>query len=59
MRWAMRTGGEALVLPRRERKLRQRPLVVLCDISGSMDRYRRILLQFVYAITMGRRMSKP
>ncbi|MDQ5854712.1 MAG: VWA domain-containing protein [Chloroflexota bacterium] len=55
MRRAMRTGGEALVLPRRERKLRQRPLVVLCDISGSMDRYSRILLQFVYAITMGLR----
>ena len=54
MRRAMRTGGEALVLPRRQRKLRQRPLVVLCDISGSMDRYSRILLQFVYAITMGR-----
>ena len=55
MRRAMRTGGEALVLPRRRRKLRQRPLVVLCDISGSMDRYSRILLQFVYAITMGLR----
>jgi uncharacterized protein with von Willebrand factor type A (vWA) domain len=55
MRHAMRTGGETLVLPRHERKLRQRPLVVLCDISGSMDRYSRILLQFVYTITMGLR----
>ncbi len=55
MRRAMRTGGETLVLPRRERKLRPRPLVVLCDISGSMDRYSRILLQFVYAITTGLR----
>ena len=55
MRRAMRTGGEALTLPRRERKARQRPLVVLCDISGSMDRYSRILLQFVYSITMGLR----
>jgi uncharacterized protein with von Willebrand factor type A (vWA) domain len=55
MRHAMRTGGEPLALPRRERKLRRRPLVVLCDISGSMDRYSRILLQFVYTITLGLR----
>ena len=55
MRRALRTGGEALILPRRERKLRQRPLVVLCDISGSMDRYSRVLLQFVYAVTIGLR----
>jgi uncharacterized protein len=53
LRRAMRTGGEALALPRRRRKRRQRPLVVLCDISGSMDRYSRILLQFVYSITIG------
>jgi hypothetical protein len=51
LRNALRTGGEPLVLPCRERKQRQRPLVVLCDISGSMDRYSRVLLQFVYAIT--------
>ena len=55
LRNALRTGGEPLVLPRRERKQRQRPLVVLCDISGSMDRYSRVLLQFVYAITSGLR----
>jgi uncharacterized protein with von Willebrand factor type A (vWA) domain len=55
LRRALRTGGEPLVLPRREPKLRQRPLVVLCDISGSMDRYSRILLQFVYTITIGLR----
>ncbi len=55
LRAALRTGGEPLALPRRERKRRQRPLVVLCDISGSMDRYSRVLLQFVYAITTGLR----
>ncbi len=53
LRGALRTGGEPLVLPKRERKRRQRPVVVLCDISGSMDRYSRVLLQFVYAITAG------
>jgi uncharacterized protein with von Willebrand factor type A (vWA) domain len=55
MRRALRTGGEALVLPRRTRKRRRRPLVVLCDISGSMDRYSRILLQFVYSMSAGLR----
>ena len=53
IRQALRTGGEALVLPRREQKRRQRPLVVMCDISGSMDRYSRILLQFVYTVSHG------
>jgi uncharacterized protein with von Willebrand factor type A (vWA) domain len=55
MRRALRTGGEALMLPRRTRKRRRRPLVVLCDISGSMDRYSRILLQFVYSMSAGLR----
>jgi uncharacterized protein with von Willebrand factor type A (vWA) domain len=51
----MRYGGEPLVLPRKEIRTRQRPLVVLCDISGSMDRYSRILLQFVHTISEGLR----
>jgi uncharacterized protein with von Willebrand factor type A (vWA) domain len=55
MRRALRTGGEALTLARRTRKQRQRPLVVLCDISGSMERYSRLLLQFVYSISAGLR----
>jgi uncharacterized protein len=55
LRAALRTGGEPLRLPRRERKQRPRPLIVLCDISGSMDRYSRVLLQFVYAISAGSR----
>jgi len=37
----------------REPRTRQRPLVVLCDISGSMERYSRILLQFVHTISDG------
>jgi uncharacterized protein with von Willebrand factor type A (vWA) domain len=55
LRRNMRYGGELLVLPRKEVRTRQRPLVVLCDISGSMDRYSRILLQFVYAFSNGLR----
>ena len=55
LRHNMRYGGEPLILPRKEVRTRQRPLVVLCDISGSMDRYSRILLQFVHTISDGLR----
>lgn len=55
MRQALRSGGEALTLWHKTRRLKQRPLVVLCDISGSMDRYSRVLLQFVHTISAGLR----
>ena len=47
----LRYGGEPLRLARRERTHKRRPLVVICDISGSMERYSRVLLQFIYAIS--------
>jgi uncharacterized protein with von Willebrand factor type A (vWA) domain len=40
-------GGEPLALPRRERLKKRRPLVVICDVSGSMERYSRLLLHFI------------
>jgi uncharacterized protein len=43
----MATRGEAMVLPRRQRTTAPRPLVVLADVSGSMERYSRMLLHFV------------
>ncbi len=49
----LRYGGEVLVLPRRRRKRETRPLVLICDISGSMDRYTRLLLRFLHATTQG------
>jgi uncharacterized protein with von Willebrand factor type A (vWA) domain len=49
----LRFGGEPLRLAWRRRKQKRRPLVVICDISGSMERYSRILLRFVYAISNG------
>lgn len=49
----LRYGGEWLHLSRRKRKEKRRPLVVICDISGSMERYSRILLKFVYVISNG------
>lgn len=42
--------GELIELRRKERKRRKVRLVVLCDISGSMDLYSRFLLLFLYAL---------
>ena len=50
LREAMKTGGELAILSYRERKLRRTRLVVLADVSGSMDVYARLLLQFLYAL---------
>lgn len=47
----LRHGGEALRLAHRRRTSKRRRLVVLCDISGSMDRYARVLLQFLYGLS--------
>ncbi|HWQ12494.1 MAG TPA: VWA domain-containing protein [Roseiflexaceae bacterium] len=55
LRHNLRYGGEPVELTYREPRMRQRPLVVLCDISGSMERYSRILLQFVHTISSGLR----
>jgi uncharacterized protein len=49
----MRFGGELMSLTWRRSKLKRRPLVALCDISGSMDRYSRVLLQFLYLLSQG------
>jgi uncharacterized protein len=46
----LRHGGELVRLVHRSRKLSPRPIVALCDISGSMERYSRILLQFLYIV---------
>jgi uncharacterized protein with von Willebrand factor type A (vWA) domain len=47
---SVRTGGDLVVLPRRRRRTRPRPLVLLCDVSGSMEPYSRILLHFVHSL---------
>ncbi len=44
------TRGELIELRRKERRRRKVRLVLLCDISGSMDLYSRFLLQFLYAL---------
>jgi hypothetical protein len=48
---SLRTGGDVLTLPRRTRRTRPRSLVLLCDVSGSMERYSRMLLHFVHALS--------
>lgn len=51
MRQAGRTGGELLRLPRLQRRQQPLPLLVLVDVSGSMERYARLLLAFLHAAT--------
>src|SRR5690606_31095243 len=47
---AARAGGAVLELPRRQRKIKERPLVILADVSGSMELYTRVLLQFMHVL---------
>lgn len=50
MRRSLRTGGEPVERAYRSRKEVPRKLVVLCDVSGSMDAYSRALLLFLHAV---------
>ena len=51
LRRSVRTGGDVVVWPRRRRRIRTRPVVLLCDVSGSMERYSRMLLHFAHAVS--------
>ena len=53
LRQARRTGGEAIRFARRAPRVRPRRLVVLCDISGSMEPYARALLMLLYCLNGG------
>ena len=48
---SLRTGGEIITLPARRRRTRARPIVLLCDVSGSMERYSRTLLLFAHRLS--------
>ena len=54
LRRSLRSGSGTVELARRKRRQRPSPLVVLCDISGSMSRYSRILLHFAHALARDR-----
>jgi uncharacterized protein len=47
LRASLRTGGDPIRLARRRRRIARRRLVLLCDISGSMEPYARAYLQFL------------
>jgi hypothetical protein len=49
-RHAIRSSGELMRLFRRQPRVRRRPLVLICDVSGSMERYSRLLMIFAHAI---------
>jgi uncharacterized protein with von Willebrand factor type A (vWA) domain len=53
LRLARRTGGEAIRFARRAPRIKPRRLVVLCDISGSMEPYARALLMLLYVLNGG------
>ncbi|MBV9136411.1 MAG: VWA domain-containing protein [Hyphomicrobiales bacterium] len=53
-RRSLRSGGAAIELARRRRRVRHPPIVALCDISGSMDDYTRIFLHFLHALMEAR-----
>jgi hypothetical protein len=54
LRAALRQGGDTIPLRWKKPRRRHPPLVVLCDISGSMNRYSRMLLHFMHAVTNDR-----
>ena len=49
-RHAIRSSGELMRLFHRRPRVRRRPLVLICDVSGSMERYSRLLMIFAHAI---------
>lgn len=54
MRRAMRHGGEVRALSRRRRRTRWPNLVAICDISGSMSRYSRMVLHFLHTVAQAK-----
>jgi uncharacterized protein with von Willebrand factor type A (vWA) domain len=52
---AARLEGELLRLPRRQRRCEPLPLLILIDVSGSMERYTRLLMAFLHVATRSAR----
>ena len=53
LRMNLRYGEQVLKLAYRRPKYKPRPLVIIADISGSMERYTRLLLHFTYGLAVG------
>ena len=47
----LKHGGELLELAHRQIKTKPRSLVLICDVSGSMERYTRMLLHFIHTVS--------
>ncbi len=54
LRASLRSGGHDIPLARRSRRRRHPPLVIMCDISGSMSRYTRMFVHFMHTLTNDR-----
>ncbi len=50
LRRSMKFGGEVIELSHRKRRIKKTKVVLLCDVSGSMDCYSRFLIQFMYGL---------
>jgi uncharacterized protein with von Willebrand factor type A (vWA) domain len=50
LRQSLKNGGEFIRLSFKRRKQKKTRLVVICDVSGSMDLYSQVFLQFVYGL---------
>jgi uncharacterized protein with von Willebrand factor type A (vWA) domain len=50
MRKSVKYGGEVIELARRKRRIKKTRVVLLCDVSGSMDCYSRFLIEFMYGL---------
>lgn len=50
MRRSMKYGGEVIELVHRKKRIKKTRVVLLCDVSGSMDCYSRFLIQFMYGL---------
>ena len=50
LRRSMKYGGEIVELVQRKRRIKKTKVVLLCDVSGSMDCYSRFLIQFMYGL---------
>lgn len=57
LRMSLRTGGDLILLRHRRRQRHRPPIVVLCDISGSMSAYTRVLLHFFHALGRERKVT--
>lgn len=55
---SLRYGGEPIERRWREHSVRPRPLVLVCDVSGSMQPYARMLLQYLHACVAARRRAE-